>query len=298
MKNRCNRCQGLVHSIIIIIAAFQKNNTLYRHCLLRNERRNGDHTHQQTMTSVGAVALGRTASLVVAVVLLFCGELRFTANAFQTTNRFGKPLSLSKPVGRATLQPLQQRPVGRKGRGDEGRFFVTLEATPANATSANGLDDESAPEESVEISDAVEASSSTTAVASETDIPSEAFFPPPKAGDSSEEKTDSTTTKGRKRRAIQRMRQQYFSRPIESRLGRTLVFPVVSACGAGLGQRYFVPLWDSFPCGKDVLLWPHLYIFSVFSYFFPAEDTDLETAVDGIRLLPGSSRGRFDRGSR
>lgn len=63
-------------------------------------------------------------------------------------------------------------------------------------------------------------------------IPPEVFFPPVESQYFDEEKEGfvstptETTKRGKKRRAIQRMRQKYFSRPIESRLARTILFPM------------------------------------------------------------------------
>ncbi len=60
----------------------------------------------------------------------------------------------------------------------------------------------------------------TTANATATkDIASEVFYPPMEA---------STKRRGRKRRAIQKLKQKHFSRPIDSPLFRTMLFPMVS----------------------------------------------------------------------
>jgi len=157
-----------------------------------------------TTTTTGVLEV-RASVLVALAVVLCSGNLNLqTADAFQTTRTMGliKPHSLQRQTC-ATIPPV--------GDGDkwncrrQGQLFLTV--TPsASATNATSTD----------------AASSSPNESNDESIPSEAFFPPME----SNEEPLSSSKRGRKRRAIQRMRENRFSRPIDSRLLRTLLFPI------------------------------------------------------------------------
>jgi len=172
------------------------------------------------------VVFGRTASFAVAA-FLFYGNAVFLVHAFQATSGLQNPLCSSlKPlptsssvcISRMSMQNQQSRridPSRRRGGG----LFVAVDIASTDATPANALDDEP-----IEYQDPPLVFSATKHI----------FFPisDPNIIDEEctnfveEECTLASTKRGRKRRAIQRMREKYFSRPIESRLAKTLLFPV------------------------------------------------------------------------
>ncbi len=183
-----------------------------------NDRQEKRETTNLTMTTTGVLE-GRASVLVlvvvvVAAVVLCSGNLNFqAADAFQTrTMGFIKSNSHSSPQQNcATSQP-----IGHKLNCREGRLFLTV-ASSASAANSTSTDASSSPNESdgYELGDGP--------------IPSEVFFPPMELNDEeSSSETPSKRRRGRKRRAIQRMRENRFSRPIDSRLLRALLFPMVS----------------------------------------------------------------------
>jgi len=175
-----------------------------------------------------SVVFGRTASFAVAAFLIY-GNILFEVHAFQATSGLQNPLCSSlKPlptpsgvcISRISMQNHQSRrndPSRRRGGG----LFVAVDVASTDATPANALDDEP-----IEHQDPPLVFSATKHI----------FFPisDPNIIDEEwectnfveEECTLAFTKRGRKRRAIQRMREKYFSRPIESRLAKTLLFPV------------------------------------------------------------------------
>lgn len=153
------------------------------------------------MTST-VVLWGRASPLVVVAVVLCCGNaILQVADAFQTRTTSLRPISRSSQSG-AIVQPFQMN--YRQPR----RLFLTV-ASPESATNTTSTDE----------------SVSLAAELGEKAV-SDAFFVP--MLDEESVTTSSIGKRGRKRRAIQRMKENRFSRPIDSRLVRTLLFPMVS----------------------------------------------------------------------
>eukprot|EP00533_Pseudo-nitzschia_delicatissima_P004010 CAMPEP_0116095572 /NCGR_PEP_ID=MMETSP0327-20121206/9734_1 /TAXON_ID=44447 /ORGANISM="Pseudo-nitzschia delicatissima, Strain B596" /LENGTH=451 /DNA_ID=CAMNT_0003587247 /DNA_START=290 /DNA_END=1642 /DNA_ORIENTATION=+ len=151
------------------------------------------------MTST-VVLWGRASPLVVVAVVLCCGNaILQVADAFQTRTTSLRPISRSSQSG-AIVQPFQMN--YRQPR----RLFLTV-ASPESATNTTSTD------ESVSL-----------AAELEEKAVSDAFFVP--MLDEESVTTSSIGKRGRKRRAIQRMKENRFSRPIDSRLVRTLLFPM------------------------------------------------------------------------
>ena len=172
------------------------------------------------MINAGVISRQTTSFLVVAAVL-FYGNIAFVVNAFQATQFFQQPPScsssnmLSRPFGDASTAGSKLQ--NRQSRGNQARrrrggwLYVAVTDTSTNNATASTDDNE--------LSDG------------DATIPPEVFFPPAESQYFDEkEGSVSTSKRGRKRRAIQKMRQNHFSRPIESRIARTMLFPMVRAC--------------------------------------------------------------------
>ena len=197
------------------------------------------------MTST-VVFWGRASPLVVVAVVLCCGNaILQAADAFQTRTTGLRTILRSSQSG-AIAQPFQMN--YRQPR----RLFLTV-ASPESATNTTSTD------ESVSLAAELE----------EKPV-SDAFFVP--MLDEESVTTTSTRKRGRKRRAIQRMKENRFSRSIDSRLVRALLFPMVS-----LFNRYNKKYFDlNFSSGY--LTRNHLSCFFV-------EDVDMESSMDGNGYL-------------
>lgn len=136
------------------------------------------------------------------MVLCYFNAILQEVDAFQTRTMGFQPISRSSLTG-AIVQPFQMN--YRQPR----RLFLTV-ASPESATNTTSTD------ESVSLDTEME----------QKQVSGD-FFPPMKV-DEEESVTSSSRERGRKRRAIQRMKQERFSRPIDSRLARALLFPMVS----------------------------------------------------------------------
>ena len=178
------------------------------------------------MTTIGFDS-GRATSFAVVATIFCCGNaILMVADAFQArTTEFSRPYSLSSPrQSGAVVQSLGGETNHWQSR--QGRLFATTApaVSPHNTTTSTND----------EVSTNVESEESLTT--------SKVFFPPMEF----EEETSVTTEtrkRGRKRRAIQKMRQKNFSRPIDSRIARTMLFPMVS------------PLWQKQDCSnKNALI--------------------------------------------
>ena len=137
-------------------------------------------------------AIGVGFGRVIAIVALFCcgTTIRVAVDAFQTRRtEFSRP-----DVGFSTARQNDAWIAPRNQPYHQSRKRARVFATMASTAS-------------------------TTNITSTNGIAPEVFFP------SMEE---STKTRGRKRRAIQRLKQKHFSRPIDSRVFRTMLFPMVS----------------------------------------------------------------------
>ena len=209
------------------------------------------------MMNAGVIS-GRTTSFIVAAAVLFYGNIAFVVNAFQATKFLQQPPScsssniLSRPFGDACIA--RSKLQNRQSRGNQAWLYVAVADTSTNNATASTDDNELGDGDAM--------------------IPPEVFFPPEESQYFDEEKEGfaSTTKRGRKRRAIQRMRQNHFSRPIESRLARTLLFPMVRACllaCSSVHQRFrsdLFPLFEThyltFHRGNDRFLNSSLRCFS------------------------------------
>ena len=160
--------------------------------------------------------------IFVATVLLVCGTIPVVVVvAFQATHFFlpnplrssvTKPKSFSLPslgdAHGARLSPHSRGIIDlgrRQQRGREWRLFESVAVTPLNGTSANAFGDYAIPQQHLD------------------DLSSSVF------DEDKDHASTVTTIRVRTRRAIRRMREKYFSRPLDSRMARVLLVPMVSA---------------------------------------------------------------------
>eukprot|EP00535_Pseudo-nitzschia_heimii_P012755 CAMPEP_0197198738 /NCGR_PEP_ID=MMETSP1423-20130617/33524_1 /TAXON_ID=476441 /ORGANISM="Pseudo-nitzschia heimii, Strain UNC1101" /LENGTH=491 /DNA_ID=CAMNT_0042652575 /DNA_START=80 /DNA_END=1552 /DNA_ORIENTATION=- len=188
------------------------------------------------MTNTCVLCGRKTSAVVVFTLLLLCGTLPVVVDAFQSTYSSvakTKNPSLQSPgdVHGARMLPRNRHSrgiidYGRFQRGREGRLFGGVAVASMNGTSPDAFGDYATPQPHEE--------HRAPSVPSSGEGRENAFLPrgffsstvAKRIGGRKERVSTVTTTRGRTRQAIRKMRDKYLSLPVESRRARVLSVPV------------------------------------------------------------------------